>query len=157
MSIQKNSSFVDLDNAQVAFQPKFNTGEVDLIVAFLHQHLEPLCIIAHNGEEFDFRVLKAKLDSLNKTLPKGILCADSLIAFKSLPELFGEKKDPTMDKIQHDKKFVSYGLGSVYKRVFKTAIPHAHSSEGDCLALLQLFHQKNMEIVSLIDQTAKLF
>jgi hypothetical protein len=51
----------------------------------------------------------------------------------------------------YGSKKVSYALGAVYRRLFCTELPLAHSAEGDCLAMVQIFHLKHGSLLSWID------
>lgn len=66
----------------------FDDNVFMLLEAFLRRLPQPVCLIAHNGLRFDFPVLQTELHRLGKGLPDGILCADSLTAFR---QLLGQK------------------------------------------------------------------
>ena len=57
-----------------------------MINTFIQRHESPICLVAHNGANYDFRLLKAEFNSVGKELPAGILCADSMVLFKDLDE-----------------------------------------------------------------------
>lgn len=101
--------------------------------------------------------------------------------FRDLPDIFGKhiqrqplSPPPTPEKHQlisgnatqnhfpdknvaMQKHTVSYSLGAVYKRLFGKEIPAAHSAEGDCMALLQIFHKESFACVNWIQKHAKVF
>lgn len=193
------------------------------------EQTKPVCFIAHNGDNFDFPILKSKIEDLCVPFIDGVLCIDSLTVFRGMPEIFGQQKSPkkviaeslssgsscltpeilpsnTVSNLtsldfksvettppalslllemcgsdeyvdvrrfeqlekrlitkceaatrRDPKKKLSYGLGAVYQRIFNVSIPHAHSAEGDCLALLQLFHRTNTDVIPWVDDHAKPF
>lgn len=64
------------------------TGEtVELINAFLNHLNKPVCLLAHNGNRFDFPLLVTELKRINQSLNSLLLCADTLEAFRSLDGL----------------------------------------------------------------------
>lgn len=181
--------FAGIDNAQIEHCALFSAKTAALINAFLLHLPAPVCLIAHNGEAFDLPILKHSYRAVGSALPPDIYFADSLVAFRALPEefavtphttpkaathvgtpptipadretsntvrrqLFPETPSAT-DKnkdtlVAHPKK-VSYALGTVYKRFFGVDLPGAHSAEGDCLALVQLFHLKHACLLPQIE------
>ena len=50
----------------------------------------PVCLAAHNGNAYDFPLLKAELDKVGIQLSEEILCADSYIRIK---EIFNQKSE----------------------------------------------------------------
>lgn len=60
---------------------------ITLINAFIDHLSKPVCLIAHNGNNFDFPLLVAELKRINQSLDNSLLCADSLEAFRSLDGL----------------------------------------------------------------------
>ena len=62
---------------------------------------------------------------------------------------------PPSTPVSHKKvtqQKVSFALGAVYKRLLGRNLPGAHSAEGDCLAMLQIFHMKQAKLLPWIDQ-----
>ena len=55
-----------------------------MINGFLSHLEEPVCLIAHYGNGYDFPLLKAELNRISQSLSAGIYCADSLELFRSL-------------------------------------------------------------------------
>lgn len=46
---------------------KFDENTVDLINCFFKQLTEPVCLVAHNGNNFDYILLKKQLQKLVMT------------------------------------------------------------------------------------------
>ena len=78
------SDLTGLDNYNLTGQSKFSKTTVDLINNFLSCLPSPVCLVAHNGNAYDFPLLKAELEKLGTQLNSGILCADSYIGIKEI-------------------------------------------------------------------------
>ena len=77
---------IGLGNEDLLHQKDFDEGFCSLLTLFLQRQTPPVCLVAHNGHNFDFPLLKAELRRLDQALPEGILCADSLEAVRSVEE-----------------------------------------------------------------------
>ena len=78
-----------LDNYNLTGQARFDKHLGDLINAFLARLPSPICLVAHNGQMYDFPLLKAEMRQAGSTLKSSILYVDSLIGIK---EIFSERK-----------------------------------------------------------------
>lgn len=114
-----SANITGLDNTLLQDESQFNKNTADLLVAFLLQLQQPVCLVAHNGFNFDYPILKAHLDSVGKSLPDTILCCDSLKIFK-----------------QTNPQWKKFSLTLIYKRLFGTEPPNAHNAEADVIALM---------------------
>lgn len=56
--------------------------KVDTIVSFLEGFEKPVCLIAHNGNRFDYKILMAEFVNCGKKIPNDLLCVDSLTGFR---------------------------------------------------------------------------
>jgi hypothetical protein len=56
----------------------------------------PVCLVAHNGNAYDFPLLKAELEKLGTEINPGTLCADSLLGLRELLQKQGktERRNP---------------------------------------------------------------
>lgn len=59
---------------------------------------KPLCLVAHNGNRFDFPLLRKELFKANGALPEDILCVDSLEAFRYIHKASEEKELSGLEK-----------------------------------------------------------
>ena len=84
------SDITGLDNYNLTGQSKFDKKTVDLINSFLLLLPSPVCLVAHNGNDYDFPLLKAEMDKTGKSLSSDILCVDSYIGIK---EIFMKRKE----------------------------------------------------------------
>lgn len=78
------SDLTGLDNYNLSCQPNFNKNTGDLINSFLLCLPSPVCLIAHNGNSYDFPLLKSEMEKANTKLSQEILCADSYIGIKEI-------------------------------------------------------------------------
>lgn len=62
---------------------KFNENSVQLLNHFLLQLPQPVCLVAHNGDKFDFPIIQKQLKDLELTLPDDLYCLDSLSFFRA--------------------------------------------------------------------------
>lgn len=62
----------------------FDANIVDLIRIFLDRLPKPVCIVAHNGNRFDFPIFRKALIKSNGLFPEDLYCADSLDAFREI-------------------------------------------------------------------------
>ncbi|XP_059142836.1 three prime repair exonuclease 2-like [Physella acuta] len=70
--------------------------QADLISTFLTSLPQPVCLVAHNGNRFDYPLLVSEYLSAKKDVPKDILCVDSLEAFRAFD---GLDSDPRKRKL----------------------------------------------------------
>lgn len=156
-----------LNKANLFHQKDFDATAVNLLQLFLKRLDPPICFLAHNGNRFDFPLLRAQLCGIEgeefrlvdcENSP--VVCADTLPLFTELNHLlvppnptFDSGFDSMDDQTVPDINFfpllhsspkkpatsgLSFRLGDVYSRVFGSTHAHAHSAEGDCLAMLKL-------------------
>ena len=83
------SDITGLDNYNLTGQSKFNKSTGDLINSFLSLLPPPVCLVAHNGNAYDFPLLKAELEKAGTQLKSDILCIDSYVGIK---EIFKKEK-----------------------------------------------------------------
>ena len=67
------SDLTGLDNYNLSGQSAFNKNTGELIKNFLSCLPSPVCLVAHNGNAYDFPLLKAELDKLGIQLSAEIL------------------------------------------------------------------------------------
>ena len=78
-----------LDNYNLTGQSKFDKNIGNLLNTFLSCLPSPVCLVAHNGSQYDFPLLKAELEKaeLEKAgtkLGSGFLCVDSYLGIRSI-------------------------------------------------------------------------
>ncbi|XP_076347715.1 LOW QUALITY PROTEIN: uncharacterized protein LOC143245355 [Tachypleus tridentatus] len=72
-----------LCNVYLSTECYFENGPAQQVKSFLEFLPQPICLIAHNGHNFDFPLLKAELRKADVSLLDPIFCVDTLTAFKS--------------------------------------------------------------------------
>ena len=78
------SEITGLDNYNLSGQATFDRETGELLNSFLARLTPPLCLVAHNGNKYDFPLLKAELEKVGITLPCNTLCADSYVGIKEI-------------------------------------------------------------------------
>ena len=64
-----------------------NDGLANMMLLFLQRHEAPICLVAHNGNKFDFPLLRSELACVQKALPEEILCVDSLLLYRDIDDV----------------------------------------------------------------------
>lgn len=128
---------------------RFDDNLASLLQAFLHRQPQPCCLVAHNGDRYDFPLLQVELATLSATSPlDSTFCVDSIAALKALehasnPSERGPRK--------------SYSLGSIYSRLYGQEPVDSHTAEGDVLALLSICQWKPRALLQWVDEHARPF
>ena len=65
-----------LTNSILEDQAKFDSETVDLITTFLGRLPGPVCLVAHNGGKFDFRILRQEIREAGASLQNDFFCVD---------------------------------------------------------------------------------
>lgn len=127
-------------------EAKFDEKLAQLILLFLERLQGPTCLVAHNGNRFDFCILKQELDSLETQLPEDTYCVDSLPLFQALDKAKEEKgetlaastsKTNSFSNRQYQPVRKSFALGKVYERQFGYPPKDSHDAESDVKTLLE--------------------
>ena len=84
------SDITGLDNYNLTGQSKFSKSTGDLINSFLSLLPAPVCLVAHNGNDYDFPLFKAEMDKTGTQLNSDILCIDSYVGIR---EIFRKEKN----------------------------------------------------------------
>lgn len=72
-----------LSNELLQHAPVFK-HTVKSLITFLQDLPRPVCLIAHNGYAFDFKILLAECNDAGVSLPEDLFCVDSLVGFRAL-------------------------------------------------------------------------
>jgi hypothetical protein len=97
------SDITGLDNYMLSGYSTFDKNTVNLINSFL-VHL-PVCLVAHNGDLYDFPLLKAEMQKAGTPLNPTILCADSYVGFRDICQKREEAKAAENAKNLKAKKY----------------------------------------------------
>ena len=114
---------------QKSVKPPFDYNTAWTIAQFLQQQSGTICLVAHNGNRFDYPCIRRHLSPYISSLPvfSSIFSADSLPCLKR----HGESMTSSQERI-------SYKLQEVYKRYFPDANAVFHDAESDARALVDI-------------------
>lgn len=87
------SDLTGLDNYNLSGQSNFTNTTAGLLNSFLSCLPSPVCLVAHNGNAYDFPLLKAELEKLGTELHPATLCVDSLLGFRELLQKRGKTEN----------------------------------------------------------------
>lgn len=124
----------------------FDGTVVRTLQAFLSRQEGPVCLVAHNGFDYDFPLLCMELQRLGADLPQDTVCLDTLAALRGL-----DRAHSHGTRAQGGK---SYSLGSLFRRYFQAEPNAAHSAEGDVHTLLMVFLHRAAELLTWADEKA---
>lgn len=80
----ESEKLTGLSNEALEHSAPFSANTVSLLINFLEHSPKPICFVAHNGNQFDYPILRTEIEKTGCHLPEDILCIDSLNAFRSL-------------------------------------------------------------------------
>ena len=78
------SKITGLDNYNLTDQARFDKSTGDLLKIFLSRLPLPVCLVAHNGNMYDFPLLQAELEKTGVELGLNLLCVDSYAGIKEI-------------------------------------------------------------------------
>ncbi|KAM7541022.1 hypothetical protein Aperf_G00000023464 [Anoplocephala perfoliata] len=125
----------------------FDGNAVQAVDLFLRRHNPPICLVAHNGYNFDFRLIRSELSCLNLLSyefldAKGqpVYCGDSLLLFRNFDYFLisSDAKGLAKFSSQVIKSQLRFSLPMIYESVFGKSHDLIHTAEGDCLAVMNL-------------------
>lgn len=127
----------------------FDADLVKLLRAFLQRQPQPWCLVAHNGDRYDFPLLQTELAmlGLSRALDDAF-CVDSIAALKAVEQ--------TGSTPEHGPRR-SYSLGSIYTRLYGQVPLDSHTAEGDVLALLSICQWRPQALLQWVDAHARPF
>ncbi|XP_069501448.1 three prime repair exonuclease 2 [Ambystoma mexicanum] len=140
----KATEITGLSNGNLAQCEKqtFDSRTVALIKEFLQRQAQPVCLVAHNGNGYDFPLLKTELQLQGQDLSGPVYCLDTMQALKSLDQRHSTTPAESRG---------SYTLSALYKRFFLEDPKDSHFAEGDVLAMLLVFLYKADDLLEWAD------
>lgn len=78
------SKVTGLTNELLEYQIEFDASCFKIMHEFLNLHRKPICLVAHNGNRFDYPILKAEIYKTGNEMENEVFCVDSLLAFRDL-------------------------------------------------------------------------
>lgn len=113
---------IGLYNDALERQNDFSSATVSLVDAFLSHLEQPVCLIAHYGNGFDYPLLKAELKRINQPLSLDIFCVDSIDIFRSLDCLDSVKNLTAFQSGTTETTSIPFQFISDYKTPEKATI-----------------------------------
>lgn len=112
--------------------------------SFIMRQPQPVCLVAHNGDNFDFKILVSQLNAVGVTLSESVQASDSLKAFRKQHKEAKNDLNNGVNGSNHTgkRKRFSCSLTNLYNTFVGGEFEKAHSAEGDALALLRLVIHK---------------
>lgn len=83
-----STNITRLTNEMLEHESKFSVSTLKLLQEFFEHLQKPICLVAHNGNKFDFKILKQYYEKLKFPVSDDLMCCDSLLVFK---EIFDKK------------------------------------------------------------------
>ncbi|EDW03162.1 three-prime repair exonuclease 1 [Drosophila grimshawi] len=82
-----------LNNYILERESKLDENAAHIVLKFLEHLPPPVCLVAHNGWEFDFPIVRNVFEKLKLNSPPSILCVDSLRAFMEIDDKLSVKNE----------------------------------------------------------------
>lgn len=98
----------------------FQPFSPDLLLCFLRAQQPPVCLLAHNGNAFDFAILHDALKASALQLPPNVYTVDTLDLFRELD-------------------FGGCRLYQLHQTLFQCPPLVSHDAEQDCITLIKCF------------------
>ena len=138
----------------------FNLASYNEINQFINRQQKPVCLVAHNGNTFDFPILKRELRQLDVTLADDLLCADSLFAFYDIlehPDNYYGNAVRTIFFVGKTKPAISYELGEIYKREVGFPPVKPHPPENDNIMNFRISRKLGARFLTWTDRIQRQF
>ncbi|XP_066292691.1 uncharacterized protein [Branchiostoma lanceolatum] len=142
----KAAEITKLTNQSLGKHRVFDEDLVKSVVHLLNRQEPPVCLVAHNGDRFDFPILRAELTESETVdlFPQNVLCADTMVAIKDL----------------YAGQFKSFSLPKIHENLFGVAPPPdvAHTAEGDVITTIKIVKKLGPEeILQWMDNNSAAF
>uniref|UniRef100_A0A6B2EKL9 Putative three prime repair exonuclease 1 n=1 Tax=Phlebotomus kandelakii TaxID=1109342 RepID=A0A6B2EKL9_9DIPT len=121
---EESSRITGLDNYKVEFESKLGVRELEMIKSFVERLQQPVCLVAHNGNGYDFPLLRKEFIKHNVAVPEGLLCVDSLVVFRKIDQArdrerqedeevarFIENELREIERLEREEELLTQNLG----------------------------------------------
>ncbi|XP_072178697.1 three prime repair exonuclease 2-like [Diadema setosum] len=129
----------------------FEKHAVDAVNALLSRQEKPVCLVAHNGDKFDFLVLRRELEGLSLHLDPDVLSVDTLPAFRHFDTV--RRVNPNIQC--NDQR--SYGLPDIHHRKLGAFPKESHTAFADVQTLMKVVIADIHMFVKWADKNAESF
>ena len=132
-----------LTNSLLADQAKFDSDSVSLLSAWLSRLPGPVCLVAHNGDKFDFLLLLMEIKRAGASISteNRIFSADTLVGIKNISSR-GRIEQHEFSYSDVKKKRigppVNFRQPTLHKYLLGLEPSSSHSAEADCLSLMRI-------------------
>jgi len=100
------TSITGLDNYNLTGQAVFDRDLVHSLQAFMDRLPKPACLLAHNGNKFDFPLLKAEMMKVGAQFDPDLQCCDTYIGIKDIfDQIKLEKEISDVENLVLDGQF----------------------------------------------------
>ena len=135
------AQLTNIENEMVVGKIDFKKEGIALLSLFLQALPAPICMLAHNGDNFDFKIFSEAIKDMRVNL--------DLYLIDTLP-LFRE-----IDREKEGRSYPLNNLSSVHERLFGVdPAVKAHGAEVDCETLVKCFLK--LECIEYIEATFEL-
>ena len=179
--MQKITNITGLNNYKLNDQTRFDANTGHLLNNFLARLPSPVCLVSHNGDAYDFPLLKAEMEKVAIQVGSNILCADSYIGIKSIfqnrkgliEKVDADQKEmKTVIKKRQERKYdpvqkklffsirsyaQSFSLVNLHEHILGCKPIMSHGAEVDCLALLRTTSALRSDWLDWVEKNCKLF
>lgn len=135
-------------------QEIFNEKTIELLNLFLSRLKKPVCLLAHNGNRFDFPILQATINKIQKEIMPGLWCADTIKCFKAIDKCKQEEKENALKKEGNSNTKHSYRLEEIYKRTFSGAHIDAHYADSDVHMMYEIALKNKEDFLIWLNKNA---
>lgn len=98
-----------ITNDRIKYSPIFKE-KFQTVNSFLQDLKKPVCLVAHNGNIFDYRILLAECVDAKVSLQNDLLCVDSLAIFRKISKAKNNKSSDSVDKPMNADKIMNNTL-----------------------------------------------
>ncbi|XP_077976502.1 three-prime repair exonuclease 1-like isoform X1 [Styela clava] len=136
---------IDKENLEVRNKKPFSYETSMILRSFLDRQAHPICLVAHNGDAFDYLILNNHLDRVkaDQTIWKEIYCADSLTGVRELRQ--------PCERRPNGLQYLMKEVGVHHSQLLP------HSAEGDTIALMVVVKLFPQNLPMWLDQHKRRF
>jgi three prime repair exonuclease-1 len=110
-------------------QALFCKNVVEMLTKWLEMNRKPICLVAHNGNRFDFPILRREIESTCSSLPEDLLCIDSLAAFRDLDRSEEVVQTTPKEVVQTTPKEIPFELNDGFDELLVQAVEEYERSQ----------------------------
>lgn len=126
-----------LTNELLQEESRFDESTMRLLEDFFEHLQKPICLVAHNGDRFDFKILMQYYKKLSFPVQNCLKCCDSLKIFKEIIPR-GELQ--------------SMKLVDIYFHFFRSEPVGAHEAEADVMMLIKCVEACKHEFIQKVQK-----